>query len=64
MVNLFKSHITALTKVYSALGGWTISMGGLAINSVMTPDDSKKMMKAREHIEKAIDILKTCNQMR
>ena len=61
-VNLCKSHITALQKVSSALGGWTITMTGKAINSVLTNKDYKQITKARPHIDKAIKYLSKCKQ--
>ena len=63
MVNLCKSHVTALKKVLSNLGGWTITMTGKAINSVLTKDDYNKIRRARTHIDRAIEILDTCNQL-
>ena len=62
-INLCRSHVTALRKVRSALGAWTVTMGGSAINSVLTKDDYKKIMKARPHIDKAIEILSECRQL-
>ncbi len=62
MVNLCKSHVTALKKVRSNLGGWTVTMTGKAINSVLTKDDYRKIKKANRHIDEAIDILSKCNQ--
>ncbi len=64
-INLCKSHVTALKKIRSALSeGCVVSMGGCAINIVLTKDDYKKIAEARPHIDKAIEILSKCKQLR
>lgn len=62
MVNLCRSHITALEKVRGCLCGWTTTMTGKAINSVLTKKDYEQISKALKHINKTIEYLKKCNQ--
>ena len=63
MVNLFKSHITALEKVRSALYFPSTSIGGLGIQAVLTRDDIDKRNVALKHINNALRNLSNCNQI-